>query len=88
MVVLILSLENKEPHRASFDRNHRSKKLNQKKESQKRSRNRKQKIVSKNENATRGHQQKTLEKQDRLLTEKTTKTGGQETSFCDSTKEE
>ena len=50
-------LENKEPHRASLIRNHRSKKAqSEEREPKKRSRNRKQKDRFQNENATRDSQ--------------------------------
>ena len=61
-------LENKEPHRASFDKKSPVKKAqSEEREPKKRSRNRKQKDRFQNENATRDNQPKTRKKQDRLL---------------------
>ena len=68
MVVLILSLKIRSPIVLLLIRNHRSKKLNQKKESRRSVRAiANKKIVSKNENATRDSQLITRKKQDRLL---------------------
>ena len=63
-------LENKEPHRASFDKKSPVKKAQSKESPRSVRAIANKKIVSKNENATRDNQQKTRKKQDRLLKRK------------------
>ena len=80
-------LENKEPHRASFDKKSPVKKLNQKKESRRSVRAIANKRSFPKRERDKGQSANNSKKQDRLLRPKNNE-DRQQTSFCDSTKEE